>query len=203
MLLGSLRVLYCYTHFSSVLQNPDVSGMIRRTDRIPDTTPGISRFQEVVLHQGRIERFFLDSLTEHSNVQVERGVLPEELDLDTTKSEDNDAYPIEIKIRHLDDNEATPAQNRTNVSDSLFRSSLAKDETEEILRTSQKTSGSTETVRTKYMIGCDGAHSWTRQQLGFKMEGEQTDSIWGVLDIIPVTNFRALLDYQNYSRKGS
>ena len=30
----------------------------RRSDRTPDTIPGISRFQQVVLHLGRIERFF-------------------------------------------------------------------------------------------------------------------------------------------------
>jgi hypothetical protein len=35
-------------------------------DRIPDTIPNISRFQQVVLHQGRIERFFLDSIREHT-----------------------------------------------------------------------------------------------------------------------------------------
>ena len=40
------------------LWSPDETGRIRRTDRIPDTIPGISRFQDVVLHQGRIERFF-------------------------------------------------------------------------------------------------------------------------------------------------
>ncbi len=39
------------------------------------------------------------------------------------------------------------------------------------------------------MIGCDGAHSWTRRQLGFHMQGEQTDFIWGALDIVPITNF--------------
>ena len=38
--------------------SPDETGRIRRTDRIPDTIPVISRFQEVTLHQGRIERFF-------------------------------------------------------------------------------------------------------------------------------------------------
>lgn len=28
-----------------------------------------------------------------------------------------------------------------------------------------------------------------RDQLGFKLEGESTDYIWGVLDIIPLTDF--------------
>jgi phenol 2-monooxygenase len=30
--------------------------------------------------------------------------------------------------------------------------------------------------------------SWTRRQLGFSMEGGQIDYIWGVLDVIPITN---------------
>ncbi|KAI9815565.1 MAG: hypothetical protein M1827_002699 [Pycnora praestabilis] len=171
------------------LWNPDADGVIRRTDRIPDTIPGISRFQQVVLHQGRIERFFLDALRDHSNIEIERGVLPESLELDTSNVDDNDAYPIKIKIRHLDEAEATPIQNGTSISDGLFRSNLAKDDTDDLIRKSQGKEGTTEVIRAKYMIGCDGAHSWTRRQLGFSMEGEQTDYVWGVLDIIPITNF--------------
>jgi len=181
-------------HLSNVSQkpnqNPDPSGMIRRTDRIPDTIPGISRFQQVVLHQGRIERFFLDSLKEQSDIEVERGVLPVELDLDHSKAEDTDAFPVTVRVRHLDDDEATPAQNTTNVLDGLFRSNMANDDTDDLIRRSQGKNGSTEVIKAKYMVGCDGAHSWTRRQLGFTMEGEQTDFIWGVLDIIPITNFR-------------
>lgn len=171
------------------LWNPDETGRIRRTDRIPDTIPGISRFQQVVLHQGRIERFFLDSLKEHSHIEIERGVLPEQLEIDHSKAEDDHAYPIKVKIRHLDDDEATPAQNGTNVPDGLFRSSLAKDDTDDLIRKSRGKEGTTEIIHAKYMIGCDGAHSWTRRQLGFQMQGEQTDFIWGVLDIVPITNF--------------
>ena len=47
-----------------------------------------------------------------------------------------------------------------------------------------------EEIKTKYLIGTDGAHSWTRGQLGFTMEGEQTDFVWGVVDMIPITDFR-------------
>ena len=163
--------------------------MIRRSDRIPDTIPGISRFQQVVLHQGRIERFFLDHQKKYSDIRVERGVLPESLSLDKSKAEDNEAYPITIKLRHLTEEEATPAQNLTSVPDGLFRSSLAKDDTDDLLRSGQDKQGQTETVHAKYMIGCDGAHSWTRRQLGFELQGEATDFIWGVLDIIPITDF--------------
>ena len=47
-----------------------------------------------------------------------------------------------------------------------------------------------EKIRARYVVGCDGAHSWTRRQLGFQMEGEQTDFFWGVIDLIPITDFR-------------
>lgn len=184
------RVLKESNHMLEIcLWNPDETGRIRRTDRIPDTTPGVSRFQQVVLHQGRIERFFLDSLKEYSDIEIERGVLPEQLEVDHLKAEDDHAYPIRVTIRHLSDDEATPAQNGANVPDGLFRSSLAKDDTDDLIRKNRRKEGTTEVIRAKYMIGCDGAHSWTRRQLGFHLEGEQTDFIWGVLDIVPTTDF--------------
>ncbi|KAH7384996.1 FAD binding domain protein [Cadophora sp. MPI-SDFR-AT-0126] len=177
------------------LWNPDSEGRIRRSDRIPDTIPNISRFQQVVLHQGRIERFFLDSLKKYSDIEVERGVLPESLKFDESKAEDLDAYPIEVELQHLTDEQANPDQhaatNGTATSDGLFRSNMAADDTEELLKKAATNgkAGTRETVRAKYVIGCDGAHSWTRNQLGYKLEGEQTDYIWGVLDIIPITDF--------------
>lgn len=68
------------------LWNPDSTGRIRRTDRTPDTIPGISRFQEVVLHQGRKESFFLHLLKDYSNIEIERGILLEELHVDHAMS---------------------------------------------------------------------------------------------------------------------
>ncbi|PAV19767.1 hypothetical protein PNOK_0470100 [Pyrrhoderma noxium] len=47
----------------------------------------------------------------------------------------------------------------------------------------------TEIVHAKYMLGSDGAHSWVRKQLGFSMDGEQTNYVWGVVDSFPETNF--------------
>ncbi|KAF9220325.1 hypothetical protein BS17DRAFT_787540 [Gyrodon lividus] len=47
----------------------------------------------------------------------------------------------------------------------------------------------TENVRAKFVVGADGAHSWVRKALNITMEGEQTDSIWGVVDMVPDTNF--------------
>jgi phenol 2-monooxygenase len=177
------------------LWNPDVNGVIRRSDRIPDTIPGISRFQQVVLHQGRIERFFLDAITEASGIRVERGVMPSKLEIDESLVEDDDSYPITVTLRHLTEEEATPRQTSTSVNgqmvqDGLFRSNLAND-TQDLLELSKlhDKANSEEVVHAKYLIGADGAHSWTRNQLGLKLEGDSTDYIWGVLDIVPITDF--------------
>jgi phenol 2-monooxygenase (NADPH) len=182
---------------------------VARSDRIPDTIPDISRFQQVVLHQGRIERFFLDSIKENSirtscngkgaegEIHVEHGVLPTSFAFDESKAEDADAYPIEVRVRHLTDEESKPAQkatsaNGTAVQDGIFRSNLASDDTEDLIKRSgalDAKAGREETIRAKYLLGADGAHSWVRQQLGFSLEGDSTDYIWGVLDIIPITDF--------------
>ncbi|KAJ5766030.1 uncharacterized protein N7511_003646 [Penicillium nucicola] len=45
------------------------------------------------------------------------------------------------------------------------------------------------TINAKYMIGCDGAHSWVRNSLGLKLVGDQIGEKWGVIDLIPLTDF--------------
>lgn len=37
--------------------------------------------------------------------------------------------------------------------------------------------------------GCDGAHSTVRRSLGYKMIGDSTDAVWGVMDVYPQSNF--------------
>ncbi|KAL4963773.1 FAD binding domain-containing protein [Aspergillus stella-maris] len=41
----------------------------------------------------------------------------------------------------------------------------------------------------KYCLGSDGAHSAVRKSLGYNMVGETSDSVWGVMDVFPQTNF--------------
>lgn len=169
--------------------------MIRRSDRIPDTIPGLSRFQQVVLHQGRIERFFLDNIKKFSRdtIKVERGVLPESLTMDESVLDDASAYPVTVRLRHLTEEEATPAQqaNASRAPDGLFRSNLVTDTDEDaVLAQSQARAGAArEVVHAKYVLGCDGARSWTRRTLGFELDGEATDFIWGVMDVVPITDF--------------
>ncbi|PYH33926.1 FAD binding domain protein [Aspergillus neoniger CBS 115656] len=46
-----------------------------------------------------------------------------------------------------------------------------------------------ETIRARYVIGCDGARSWTREQLQVPMRVCSGDTTWGVVDIAPITDF--------------
>ncbi|POS71650.1 phenol hydroxylase [Diaporthe helianthi] len=173
--------------------NPGQDGVIRRSDRIPDTIVGLSRFQQIVLHQGRIEKFFLDNIKKYSkdSIKVERGVLPASLSIDESKLDHEDSYPVTVELQHLSEEESTPKQQMSGskVADGLFRSTLNYEDDEHELIQHGSRAGQRETVHARYVLGCDGARSWTRGQLGFELQGEATDFIWGVMDIIPITDF--------------
>lgn len=164
---------------------PNDKGEIIRSNRIPDTVVGISRFQQVVLHQGRIEQWMTDSIKKWSQdtLQVERPKLPLSIDIDESKVNDTDAYPVTVKVKTLSDDDANPEQFGGKIANGLFRQfdgdkDLKVEDDSEI-----------ETIHAKYVIGCDGAHSWVRKQIGIEMEGETSDYIWGVLDTVPITDF--------------
>lgn len=45
------------------------------------------------------------------------------------------------------------------------------------------------TVKAKYVIGCDGAHSQVRKAIGRKMSGDESMHAWGVMDVLANTDF--------------
>lgn len=188
-ILQEANVLY-----SIALYNPDENGIIRRTDRIPDTMPNISRFHQCVLHQGRIERHLIDSTRETSKgrIEIERPIITEDLEIDESLVDDPDAYPITVTLRYMGEDESTPKQFGHKVENGLYRSvsmNTAEDEDAQYKLPEGAEPGMLEKVKCKYVIGCDGGHSWVRRKLGIEMVGEQTDYIWGVLDAIPQTDF--------------
>jgi phenol 2-monooxygenase len=166
---------------------PDAKGNIYRTESIPDTIPGISRFQQIVVHQGRIEQWFSDAIKKwsHGKMEVDRPVLPLALELDeSVKSDDFDAHPVQVTVRHMADEAAMAEQYGSKVANGLFRAFEGDSNKDKFEGDEGK-----EIIHAKYVIGCDGAHSWTRRQIGIEMEGESTDYIWGVLDAVPITDF--------------
>ena len=49
--------------------------------------------------------------------------------------------------------------------------------------------GETETVRARYVVGCDGARSSVRKALGRELKGDSANQAWGVMDVLAVTDF--------------
>ena len=49
--------------------------------------------------------------------------------------------------------------------------------------------GENETVRARYVIGCDGARSQVRRSIGRELAGDAANQAWGVMDVLAVTDF--------------
>jgi phenol 2-monooxygenase len=49
--------------------------------------------------------------------------------------------------------------------------------------------GQTETVRARYVVGCDGARSAVRKSIGQTLPGDSANHAWGVMDVLAVTDF--------------
>src|SRR5204862_4359577 len=49
--------------------------------------------------------------------------------------------------------------------------------------------GQIETVKARYVVGCDGAHSVVRRCLGRALHGDSANQAWGVMDVLAITDF--------------
>jgi phenol 2-monooxygenase len=49
--------------------------------------------------------------------------------------------------------------------------------------------GQVETVKARYVVGCDGARSVVRPCLGRALHGDSANQAWGVMDVLAVTDF--------------
>ncbi|KAF8470314.1 FAD binding domain-containing protein [Russula ochroleuca] len=125
--------------------------------RVPDVTAPSARYP----YEATLHQGEIESLFLDSmrkeGLQVERPIVPISLQMSDDPKEVADPHAYPVKV---------------------------------VLRHLDRDSGDgddTETVRAKFVVGADGAHSWVRKSLGISMDGEQTaeDFLWGVIDIIP------------------
>lgn len=56
-------------------------------------------------------------------------------------------------------------------------------------RTDPDHAGPVETVRARYVVGCDGARSAVRRSIGRQLVGDSANQAWGVMDVLAVTDF--------------
>jgi phenol 2-monooxygenase/3-hydroxybenzoate 4-monooxygenase len=58
-----------------------------------------------------------------------------------------------------------------------------------IERTDAAHAGRLETVKARYVVGCDGARSAVRSAIGRQLVGDSANQAWGVMDVLAVTDF--------------
>jgi len=49
--------------------------------------------------------------------------------------------------------------------------------------------GQIETIKARYVVGCDGARSAVRKSIGRALHGDAANHAWGVMDVLAVTDF--------------
>jgi len=49
--------------------------------------------------------------------------------------------------------------------------------------------GEIETIKARYVVGCDGARSTVRRSIGRTLAGDSANHAWGVMDVLAVTDF--------------
>ncbi|MCA6114856.1 FAD-binding monooxygenase [Bradyrhizobium sp. WSM 1738] len=49
--------------------------------------------------------------------------------------------------------------------------------------------GEIETIKARYVVGCDGARSTVRKSIGRELRGDSANHAWGVMDVLAVTDF--------------
>ena len=49
--------------------------------------------------------------------------------------------------------------------------------------------GQVETIKARYVVGCDGARSVVRTSIGRVLQGDSANHAWGVMDVLAVTDF--------------
>jgi phenol 2-monooxygenase len=139
---------------------------------------------------------FLEGIKKRSDLKIERGVEPVSMDLDHGQVEDTESYPVTMKLRHIKRDEVSyqpikshwrPIKNG-HEKNGMNGHQLDFSEPEQNSNEFPEHEWS-EIVHAKYVLGCEGAHSWTRRQLGFQMEGDTTDSVWGVMDVVLNTDW--------------
>lgn len=141
------------------------------------------------MNQGMIEAALGDGVRARGGPDVERGATPTGLAIDEKNLNDPSAYPITAQIHHVPKSELPePWTGAHSIQDDgspkRERGLLEAYGTDphEIEQHVNGLEGTTETIHAKYVIGTDGAHSWVRRQLpDFKMEGDSSDMVFGVV----------------------
>ena len=159
---------------ASVDASATSSGGIVRSGRIRDVEEGLSEFPHVILNQARIHDFFLDVMRDSaSRLQptFNRQLLDLKIDLGHA-SRTNDTK-----------NASGPTTSDTDTQDTDYPVTVT------LQHNPPNSPPVDETIRARYIIGCDGARSTVRSLLRLSLTGDSANQAWGVIDLLCITDF--------------
>ncbi len=82
----------------------------------------------------------------------------------------------------------SPSRLEVDYSHKLIKLEINRTNEYPILATLEH-NGNTKTIRSKYIVGCDGARSLVRKSINRELKGDREGQAWGVMDVLPSTNF--------------
>src|SRR5205085_8076297 len=139
---------------------------IVRTRTTADTQPGLSHFPHLILNQARVNGLLLEYMRRVNGQEVDYNYEVKSVHVDSETAEDPEAYPVRVVAEN---NGAQEVFEAKYVLVSIGTSFV-------LLSADGKQA-------------CDGAHSAVRRSLGYKMIGDSTDAVYGVMDVYPRTDF--------------
>jgi 2-polyprenyl-6-methoxyphenol hydroxylase-like FAD-dependent oxidoreductase len=143
----------------------DDRGRIVRDGRIKDVEDGLSEMPHVILNQARVHDFYLD-LMRRSPARLEPDYSRRLIDLTI----EPDGSSPDLPLDHGRNSPTHPVSAR-------------------IGRLDEAHAGEIETVKARFVVGCDGARSKVRECLGRPLRGDSANQAWGVMDVLAVTDF--------------
>ncbi|KAJ6553668.1 FAD binding domain-containing protein [Mycena sp. CBHHK59/15] len=106
------RTIEVFQMHMTAFYNPGSDNGIELTERVPDVTAPTARYPfKVTLNQGAIEDIFLDSMRS-LGVQVDRPVIPTQIELDDDALHNPELYAIKVVLKHLSPLDGKPATER-------------------------------------------------------------------------------------------
>ena len=143
--------------------DPENPSHIIRTGTTPDDPQGISEFPHLIVNQARVIDYFAD----YARRAPARGEVDYGWEFEGLEVTGEGDYPVNVTRRRV--------SGHAGAGINADAAGVV--------------SGESRIVRAKYVIGADGARSAVRSAIGGSLRGDQSFHAWGVMDVLPVTDF--------------
>jgi 2-polyprenyl-6-methoxyphenol hydroxylase-like FAD-dependent oxidoreductase len=139
----------------------DGRSRIVRSGRVKDVEEGLSHMPHVILNQARVHDFYLELMQRSASRLVP-------------------FYSRRLAgLERVRD--GVPGSASDHTSDHPVTVRFERQDAGHL--------GEVETIRARYVVGCDGARSAVRQSIGRSLQGDSANHAWGVMDVLVVTDF--------------